>query len=207
MKLASIVLSLSLGTTHLQGEIAKKARPEDTVSHYTLDNNGRLFMSINQDQCLVATHVKSFKIALHPQDTAMVYFLEESGDLYVLNKAAKSPFPFFRGCPPPAVSKLLSGVIKYSLIQERSTSIVNLALSADGRFIACDLRKCSFQEKGVKAYKVNRTYQQKNSPNSAYVAFLYSADHYILKLKGKTPQTSLWDVRRAYPSLEAFLGE
>lgn len=170
----------------------KRARANDIVDEYILEDSSKLVRRIGKLKCDVTTKVVDFKISMHPKDDAMMYFIKE-GDLYELhNTGAATPGQ----CPKAEVVLAMKNVAKidgkykYNVVSSTNTKIVNMALDKEGNLKAWDNEKLVLTQNGVADYKMNICNDQPGAAFSRYVAFAEDAYGRILKVDGDKPEES-----------------
>jgi hypothetical protein len=199
---AALVLTLGAASGAQAKDIVKQARANDVADKYVLTDEGTLYRTVNGRRCDVTTNVDNFKISQHPNDRAMVYF-KKNGDLYVLGRSTPS-----YGCPKANTKVLMENVKKYSVTSNTQTTIVNVALSKSGKFVAWDnVAPVLTTPYDVIAddYQMNQNFGADGKPFSSYVAFVHTArGGAIMKVKGINPEGSKWDTSRYYTSIRDF---
>lgn len=162
----------------------KQARKGDYAERYMIDYNGGLFRKINKLECQVTGGVSSFKISQHPNDVAVLYF-KKGEDLYILNKDAEwrpnGQCPSAKG----NFKKLMSNVQKYTVTSNVNTTIVNAAVSVEGKFVAWDNVKPVYQDTNIDEFRMNDCYNSKDKSFSSYVLFTRDRSGNVTKVKVK----------------------
>ncbi len=198
---AALALVLGAASVSQAKEIVKNARENDVATKYVLTDDSTLYRVINGKRCDITTDVQSFKVSQHPNDLAMIYF-KKGGDLYVLG--GRTPF-INNHCPKAETRKLMENVKKYSVTSNTRTTIVNVALSYEGKFVAWDNSKPVFNVVGADDYEMNQNFGAEGKPFSSYVAFVHSTrGGNIMKVKGINVDASKWDSSRYYSSIDQF---
>jgi len=180
------------------------ARPNSAVDQYMLDNAGDLYSYIGSigRVCQVTTRVSNLKISMHPMDAAIMYF-EKDGNLYDANETR-----VMGQCPKVKTKMIMANVEKYSVVGNSNTTVVNMALSRGGDFIAWDNINPVYKDTMVTDYLVNSSnYGVRGAPFSSYVAFTLGSDHMITKVKGHAQNGTLVkasDDRGYYNSIQEF---
>jgi hypothetical protein len=196
----ALVLALGAASGAEAKDIVKKARANDVADTYVLTDSGTLYRTVNGRRCDVTTNVANFKISQHPNDLAMVYF-KKNGDLYVLGRS----FPTYNGCPKANTKILLESVKKYSVTSNTKTTVVNVALSESGKFVAYDNFAPVLTVSGADDYQMNQNFGAEGKAFSSYVTFVHTArGGYIMKVKGNSPEASKWDTSRYFSSIRDF---
>ena len=162
------------------------ARANTAVDQYMLDNAGDLYSYIGRINriCQVTSRVKNMKVSMHPNDAAVLYF-EKDGNLFDANEVRIAS----QQCPQMKTKELMAGVEKYSVVGNSNTTVVNMALSKSGEFIAWDNNQAIYKDIGVKDYLVNSSnYGVPRAPFTTFVAFTLGYDSKITKIKGHAAQ-------------------
>ncbi len=200
-----------------EARTAQTNRKQDLAYKYVLDNQGNFyrFLKRNDRKCQITNHVLNFKISAHPNDLALVYFVRDDAEggfwgfqnLYVLNEGEDVG----RECPRAQKHVILENVVKYNVVPNSHTDIVNVALSGRGKLVAWDNQKPVLMTDDsthpIEDYRMYRRYGAEGQPFSSYVLFAIDTDGFVLKVKGNDPSHSKYDLDRRYPSLRAFLTE
>ncbi len=187
-----------------------KARKSDIATKYVLLKNGDLFREVNGKDCQITTNVLDFSVSSHPQDVAVIYFIrdENTPNLYVGHNNDRNG-----DCPKASTKRILSDIKKthgeydYSVVPNTNTTIVNVALTRGGDFVAWENNRAVLSLRNVKDYSMHQKYGVKGAPFSSYVAFVLRDDGWVMKVKGEEPSESKWDTSQKYDSLKDFKSE
>jgi len=206
-----------------------QARKGDVAKSYVLDDNGNFFRMVSvkkgrktkEIKCQITDKVESFKVSKHSEDRAMAYYIRlDSWNNPALYSVANGKVNE-GGCPEAKTGKLLDSIkwdtndsaYAYSVITNTGidSTIVNIALTDSGRFVAWDNTKQVFSQTRIEDYVMNvNNYGVVNSETdrgvkwSSYAVFLIDRDGYVMKVKGQSPNDSKWDNSRRYSSLRDF---
>jgi hypothetical protein len=196
---AALALTLSSAPAAFAKDTIKQARDNDIATQYGLTVDNTLYRIVGGKRCDITTDVQSFKVSQHPKDAAMLYY-KKGSDLYVIGRSAPS-----RQCPKANSKLLMQDVKKYNVVSNTNTTIVNVALSYSGKFVAWDNSNPVLTVAGADDYEMNQNYGVQGKPFSSYVAFVHSAyGGNIMKVKGQSPEASKWDSSRYYGTIEDF---
>ena len=210
----AFMLVLAVFSTSAMADKTRNARSGDVASQYTLETDGDFFRTVNGNKCQITNKVEDFKISMHPSDKAVVYFIREESNssssyetynLYVLHNASRTG-----QCPKASKKKIVSdvayvdGKFKYNVVSNTNTTIVNVALNANGQFTAWDNNQVVLTQNNVEDYTLHNKFGVSGAPFSSYVVFAINDDGYVLKVKGKTPSSSKWDRGTQYSDLADF---
>jgi hypothetical protein len=201
------VLFLVVAAPSFAKDVTKQARSNDVASEYLLKDNGDLFRVIRGRKCQVTTNVVDFKVSQHPNDVAMIYYVrdENTPNLYVLHETDR-----FGDCPKTSKKLILadlmkkSGDYKFSVVSNTNTTIVNVALSRRGDFIAWDNTNSVLSAENVEDYTMHQKFGVSGAPFSSYVLFAINHRGQVLKVKGNAPRGSKWDTSETFNSLKEF---
>lgn len=196
---AALVLSIGVTSAAQAKETVKKARANDVATQYILTDDATLYRIVKGKRCAVTTDVESFKVSEHPNDLAMIYF-KKNGDLYVLGRSFPS-----RDCPKAPTRLIMENVKKYSVTSNTKTTIVNVALSREGKFVAWDIFSPVLTLTGADDYQMNQNFGAEGKAFSSYVTFVHNErGGSVMKVKGINPASSKWDSTRYYTSIRDF---
>ncbi len=191
-------------------------------NRYVLMSNGDLFRYIasrNQLKCQITTLVQDFKVSMHINDAALIYFIrrESSVDnLYVLNQNVNPPAT---GCPTTASTKIMSsiriigGKFKYTVVSNTSativTDVVNMALSNNNSGSIDQLRAWGnvssvYSQTGIKDYLMNECWGTANRTYNTFVAFAVSNTNRIWKIPGVNPGTATTQDPISFATIQEF---
>lgn len=160
----------------------KEARKNDTADRYMLGHDGTLYRRINKATCSVTSGVQDFKISMHPNDVAVIYY-RKNGDLYLVNKDTERRG---RGQCPSAegnTKRLMKNVQKYTVTANVETTIVNAALDEAGNFSAWDNNYVVYKDTNIEDFSMNTCYGSKGKSFSSYVLFTIDRYGQISKVK------------------------
>ena len=200
MQISKLVLAgvlLVTGLSTAQAAQSKKARSNDLASEYILDDRGNFFRKVRGNKCQITNRVESFKVSQHPNDAAVAYF-KKDGDLYVLHNASRSG-----QCPKTSKKVIVEDIKKYSVISSTNTTVVNLTLDRNGKFLGWDNKRAVVRAYNVDTYKHNECFGVKKKSFKSYVAFAIDRHGSVLKVKGHNPGSSKWS-HKTYDSIKDF---
>lgn len=160
----------------------KQARANDVADRYMLDHNGTLYRRINNATCTVTAGVTSFKISQHPNDLAVIYYIQD-GHLHALGldkeRRRAGECPSVKG----NVARLMENVVHYTVTSNSDTTIVNSALDSTGSFAAWDNRSPVYLDTNIAEFTMNSCYGQKGKPFNSFVLFTRDFWGNITKVK------------------------
>lgn len=159
-------------------------RSNETVEQYLLTRNGDLYATLKRGGalCQITAGVDDFKISQHPNDAAVVYFTKNN-DLYVLNKQKVG---YDGECPKTSKKVIMENVKEYKVATNTKTTIVNAALSQNGKLVAWDNVKAVYTDYGVSDFEMNNCYGVKGKSFNSFVLFSMDYAGFVTKVKGKS---------------------
>lgn len=201
--LPALALSFSFVLSAQAQDRTVRARSNDSVSEYILDNGNlyAVFQSGGQ-KCQITSGVSQVKTSQHPSDRAMIYFLQR-GDLMYMNRVQATG----RNCPSMKthVYEALKDVKEFKLVSTTETNVVLLAVSRSGTLQA---------QTDAKLFNLGRGYTdivmgcmgESGKSFNTFVGFALRNDGSVLKVKGQNPDASKTDDNngRGFSSLSDF---
>lgn len=157
----------------------KNARRNDLADQYLLDKKGNLFRAVENQKCQITSNVDSFKISMHPNDSAVAYY-ESKDDLYVVHNQGTTRSG---NCPPVSKKKIMSNVKEYSVVSNTNSFIVNAALDKSGKFEAWDNIKTVYSDKNVEDFMMNTCYKVEGKSFNTIVLFTIDRSGYVTKVR------------------------
>ncbi len=191
-------------------------------NRYVLMSNGDLFRYLadrNQLKCQITTLVQDFKVSMHKDDAALIYFIRREANidnLYVLNQDA-NPAP--TGCPKTTSTKIMNnirivgGKFKYTVVSNASativTDIVNMSLSNNNSGSVDQLRAWGnvssvYSQTGIKDYLMNECWGVKDRTFNNYVAYAITNTNRVWLIPGVNPATKAVQDPISFATIQDF---
>lgn len=157
----------------------KNARKNDPADQYMLDGSGNLYryFKTSKRTCQVTSNVKDFKISMHPNDHAVIYY-ESNNKLFVVHPQGASG-----DCPPVAKKVIMDNVKEWKMATNRDTTIVNAALDESGKFVAWDDSRPVYVQYNVVDFQMNQCFRVQGKSFSSYVLFTLDRSGDVKKVK------------------------
>jgi hypothetical protein len=142
-----------------------------------LDAKGGLWRVTEEGKqpCQMTANVSEIKMAQHPRDVAMVYYVQ-NGDLKYGRDSSR--------CNSANRITLVRDVKEYNTVGSVHSTIVNVSLSESGEFTAWGVDRPLYRKSSIRDYSMNKNYPQKGKPFSSNVVFLESTRTNVVKVKG-----------------------
>lgn len=200
MKVMNLLLLVLFATPAMASEPAQCSRPaprgqdwkvckdsvraNESVDQYLLTRSGNLYATLKRGGalCQITSGVDDFKISQHPKDAAVIYFTK-GNDLYVLHKQNVG---YDGDCPKTSKKVIMENVKEYKVATNTHTTIVNAALSYNGKFVAWDNTSAVYTDFGVSDFQMNECFGTKGKSFNSYVAFTIDYAGFVTKIKGKS---------------------
>ncbi len=188
----------------------KRARANDLAESYTLADNGTLSRTIRNTnmKCTITTQVEEFKVSMHPQDAAMIYFVKSDKSLWYLKNSGSAG----EQCPRAEKARLLESVKKYTVTSNTDTEVVNVALDTSGNLYAWgNTGPAIYTDRGVAEFQMNQCYGAQGKSFNSFV--LFTRDNYGIVTKVKVEQGRYFvnnesrDDARRFPAIKDFKEE
>ncbi len=188
----------------------KHARSNDLAETYTLSDDGTLSRAIRNSnlKCTITTNVDEFKVSMHKNDAAMIYFVKNDKSLWYLKNSGSSTSQ----CPPAEKQRLMQNVKKYTVTSNTDTEVVNVALDTSGNLYAWgNSGPAIYSDTGVAEFQMNQCYGASGKSFNSFVMF--TRDAYGIVTKVKVEQGRYFinndsrDDARRFPSITDFKKE
>lgn len=165
----------------------KLARSNDQgAKKYLLTSKGQLqrITDDNAIKCSVDQDVLDLKIAIHPTDSAVLYYTKSSNGGKQLIAVHNVDGDRAGQCLKVKKSVLMDNVKEFSVVPSRDTTIVNAALSKSGLLKAWDSKTVVYQDSGIVDFMINTCYNQSGRAFSSYALFTIDRSGIVTKVKG-----------------------